>query len=455
MLYQTTQLSPDAGIQTALVYRQLRHDMLIRLRWMIVFFQAVAVFFAWFIIAADIPLLACCVLIGLSAIVNLCARWRQQKSTFLESGVAAGFLAYDILQLAAMLYLTGGTSNPLIFLLLAPVLIAATSLRRAHAIVLATLVFIASSIMVEHHLPLPTRSVAGAAPGLPYVIVMWLSLNICLVGMAGYSFLVTSQARNLSAALTATELVLAREQHLSALDGMAAAAAHELGTPLSTIAVIARELAREWPPDTALGADIELLGSQAKRCRDILAKLSSLSSDGGGPMAVVRLTDLIEELAEPHRNFGIAIHVQRHSLVDEGGSSPEIQRLPGVLYGIGNLLENAVDFAKSEVKVTLAWDEDAIIVKIVDDGPGFSDAVAERLGEPYNTSRQNKAAKRDVPIEGGGLGLGIFIGKTLLERSGASLAFENVKAPGSGAEVSIVWSREKIGFRDPRMVASG
>src|SRR6185437_13510315 len=247
-----------------------------------------------------------------------------------------------------------------------------------------------------------------------------------------YAWQITEEAHQLSDALASTELVLAREQHLSQLDGLAAAAAHELGTPLSTISVIAKELENAIPADAPHGDDVRLLRQQATRCRDILAKLTELSASGA-PFDHVPLAALIEEVVAPHRNFGVEIDVTL-----AGGSPPMVARNPAILYGLGNLIENAVDFARERVVIEAAWSEDIINLSIIDDGPGFAPEIMERLGEPYVTSRRDPGDGGDEPI---GLGLGFFIAKTLLERSGAAIALENRTAPEQGAAVRLHWNR--------------
>jgi two-component system, sensor histidine kinase RegB len=231
--------------------------------------------------------------------------------------------------------------------------------------------------------------------------------------------------------------VLAREQHLSQLDGLAAAAAHELGTPLSTITVIATELERAIEADSPYADDIGLLREQAQRCRSILAKLTELES-GGEPFDRMPLSSLIEEVVAPHRDFGVDIKV---SLTPRDASEPIGGRNPAILYGLGNLLENAVDFARERVDVKADWSADDIAVTITDDGPGFAPEILDRIGEPYVTSMRRRRMNVDVNGEGGGLGLGFFIAKTLLERSGATLDFENSRSPEGGAVVRVRWGR--------------
>jgi two-component system sensor histidine kinase RegB len=264
------------------------------------------------------------------------------------------------------------------------------------------------------------------------MVGIWFSILVGIAFISLYAWQIAEESRQLADALAATELVLAREQHLSQLDGLAAAAAHELGTPLSTITVIAKELVNAIAPDAPHGDDVRLLREQTRRCREILGKLTQLSS-GGAPFDRLPISALMEQVVEPYRQFGVEIEVPT---ARGRGAEPIGPRNPAILYGLGNLMENAVDFAESRVTLTASWSEDAVEVSIVDDGPGFAPEIMARIGEPYVTSRADVG--EDEPS---GLGLGFFIAKTLLERSGASLSFENRQAPEHGAIVTLRWKR--------------
>jgi two-component system sensor histidine kinase RegB len=264
---------------------------------------------------------------------------------------------------------------------------------------------------------------------------IWFSLLLALAFIGAYAWQIAEESRLLADALAATELVLAREQHLSQLDGLAAAAAHELGTPLSTIAVIVKELERSLEPNSPHADDIKLLREQSLRCRDILAKLTELST-ASGPFDRMPLSSLIEEVVAPHRNFGVTIDV---ALPADRSGEPAGAHNPAILYGLGNLVENAVDFATERVEITASWSANDIAVTITDDGPGFAPEVMSRIGEPYVTTRGRSRSGGEREI--GGLGLGFFIAKTLLERSGAMLTFINREAPHNGAIVRISWGR--------------
>jgi two-component system sensor histidine kinase RegB len=255
------------------------------------------------------------------------------------------------------------------------------------------------------------------------------------VGFIGiYTWKIADETRQLSDALAATELALEREQHLSALDGLAAAAAHELGTPLATIALVVRELERAMPADGPYADDIRLLRDQSERCRAILRRIASLGS-GDAPFDQLSMTQLLNEVAEPHRNFGIDIILD---LPKERQGEPVIARNPGILHGLGNIVENAVDFAKREVTIKATWSGDEVEIIVTDDGPGFADDIINEIGNPY-VSWRNKGGKTPQ-----GLGLGIFIAKTLLERSGAAISVKNRPEPQQGAIVRVHWPRAKL-----------
>jgi two-component system, sensor histidine kinase RegB len=432
--------------------RSLRLDTLVGLRWLAVVGQAAAVVVVNLILGFPLPLASCLGLIALSALVNVTLRVRYTASHRLDATPALLLLGYDVLQLSALLFLTGGLDNPFTVLLLVPLIVSATTLPPRPTIILGVLVVAAASVLALVHLPLPW--LPGAAIPFPFVYSagVWLALVSASVFTGVYTFRVADEARQLAKALTATELVLAREQHLSALDGLAAAAAHELGTPLATIALVAKELERELAPDTPQGEDIVLLKTQVKRCRDILAKLTSLPGERDEHFARQPLSHLIEEVVEPYRAFATEIEI-----VPPKGTGPEPigTRNPAIVHGLANLVENAMDFAKSKVEIATEWDADRVVVTIRDDGPGFAPGIIARIGEPYLTTRgRTGAAPSDS--DSGGLGLGVFIAKTLLERTGARLELANREAPASGAIVAIAWPRHKMdGEAAPETIAEG
>jgi two-component system sensor histidine kinase RegB len=417
-------------------WRPLRLATLVRIRWLAVAGQLIGVLFVAYGLGYPLPLGACLTLIALSALFNVWLVVRFGAAYRPSPRFAALQIAYDSLQLAGLLALTGGLHNPFALLLLAPVSVSATSLPRRATFAIAALAVVLASVLSVLHLPLPWDPAERIVFNRIYVIGIWVSIVCGVVFISAYTMRVARDARQIADALAATELALSRREQLSALDGMAAAAAHELGTPLSTIALAAKEMRAEVEDGSMLGDDVELIIEQAARCRAILAKLRNLGSDGGDPFAEVPLTDLLAEVARPHEGRGKAILFYNEPAA---GPAPVFRRNVGLLYGLGNLIENATDFARQTVRIETGWDDEAIRLTITDDGRGFPPELIARLGEPYLTTRarEAQAANAEQP---GGLGLGIFIAKTLLERTGARLTFHNAE-PNGHARVRIVWPR--------------
>ena len=426
---------PSLGFAQDHPRRNVRLDTLVRLRWLAVIGQTTAVLVVNYGLDFTLPIWACLSVIALSAWLNVALRLRFHMTQRLEPDRAAWLLAFDIAELAVLLYLTGGLQNPFAFLFLGPVLLSATALPPRFTLMLGAFAVACATVLMFAHYPLPWDSDDPLQLPPIYMMGVWLSILLAIGFIGVYAWQITEESRQLANALAATELVLAREQHLSQLDGLAAAAAHELGTPLSTISVIAKELVNAIPADAPHGDDVRLLREQATRCRDILAKLTELSSSGE-PFDRMPLMALIEEVVAPHRNFGVVIDV---TTPPDRDVDPVGARNPAILYGLGNLLENAVDFARERVVVAARWDDDSVEVSISDDGPGFAPEILARVGEPYVTSRRRTTESADE--EPAGLGLGFFIAKTLLERSGAALVFENRALPDHGAVIRLRWRR--------------
>lgn len=430
---------------------RVRVDTLVRLRWLAIFGQLAAVCAVAFGLGYPLPVMACMVIIALSGLLNVALWWRHPRATRISDRRAAFILAFDLMQLSCLLYLTGGLGNPFAVLLLAPVLISATILRLPTTVALGLLVSVLISALALWHMPLPWAG--GLPPAFPWVyrLGVWAALLVAIGFICTYAWSVAHESRNLANALAAAELALEREQHLSELDGMAAAAAHELGTPLGTITVVAKELSRELDPDTPLGEDIALIQTQAERCRAILGKLSSLGVSPDAVISTKSLGAILDDVIEPHRAFAVPINVATHGK----GEAPLLRANPILSYGIGNLIENAVDFAETQVRVTGSWNDHTLTIAIEDDGPGFSNDVLAKLGEPYVSRR---TARIDTVLgerasngmgstgpggigSGGGLGLGFFIAKTLLERAGASVDVGNGAGSLRGACVIITFER--------------
>ncbi|QRM53695.1 ActS/PrrB/RegB family redox-sensitive histidine kinase [Sinorhizobium sp. BG8] len=414
--------------------RRLRLETLIRLRWLAVAGQSITVIVVGLWLAFPLPIVPAGVLIALLAGVNFFLAVRYPPAHRLTPEAALALLAFDLCQLIALLFITGGLSNPFAPLICVPVIISSSSQSIRHSLVLGILAVAGITALAFSPFPLPWFP--GTLLVVPPILMagFWFAITSTTAFAAFYSYRVSREASELSDALAATELVLQREKHLSQLDGLAAAAAHELGTPLATISVVAKEMERELGKDERFGEDVHLLRSQSERCRDILRRLTTLSAADEEHMRNLPLSSLLEEVMAPHREFGI-----RLSLVEKAGrdGEPIGKRNPGILYGLGNLLENAVDHAKEEVTVTADHGPDKVTIIIEDDGEGYPPDILLRIGEPYVTKRQ-----RDE--RAGGLGLGLFIAKTLLERSGARLSFGNRLGGLPGARVVVEWPRSRM-----------
>jgi two-component system sensor histidine kinase RegB len=415
--------------------RYIRLDTILRLRWLAVLGQLAAIFIVMQGLEFDVEVIPCLTIIGLSALLNLALQIAVNPMQRLEPAYAAALLALNIIELAGLLFFTGGLENPFSFLFLAPVLISATALPFRLTIALGALAVVCASALVFFHFPLPWDGDDPLVLPPIYLVGVWLSIAVAIGVTSLYAFQVAEEARQLSDALAATELVLTREQHLTQLDGLAAAAAHELGTPLSTIFLIARELERTVADNSPLAGDLKTLREQTQRCRDILAKITQLSASGA-PFDRMPLSTLIEETVAPHRDFDVAIKV-RVAI----GVTPEPVgiRNPAILYGVGNILENAVDFARATVEVNASWNKETVEIVISDDGPGIAPDMLKRIGEPYLSRRRDEAQSQH-----GGLGLGVFIARTLLERTGAKVSFTNRIFPDHGAVVAIIWPRARF-----------
>ena len=410
--------------------QRLRLATLTKLRWLSVAGQTAACAFVAWGLWYPFPVALCFGLIALSAALNVGLTLRYPLSRRLSPWAAVAILTFDVLQPTGLLYVTGGIENPFSVFLIVPVVMASATQPPLTTVYLAILSILAATLLVFSHLPVPWPH--GAELTLPsaYVGAMWFAIVTTLIFAGIYVYRVAAEARSLSDALGATELVLQREQHLSALDGLAAAAAHELGSPLATINLVAKEMGRLTRAGDPQREDVDLLIAQSDRCRAILRQLTTLSSSSEEDMARLPLLSLVEEVSEPHRDFGVSIRVEAAECDD---SAPVMHRNAGVVYGLGNIVENAVDFADSTVVIEAAWSDKYVRLLVLDDGPGFTPDALARIGDPYMSHRERSERKG-----GGGLGLGLFIAKTLLERSGATITFGNRRGE-RGASVEIVW----------------
>ncbi len=429
----------------------IRLRTLIVLRWVAIAGQVTAITVAQRMYHLQLDLGLCYLAIGASVIGNLVAMFVFPENKRLSEYENFLMVLFDLLQLSFLLYLTGGMHNPFVLLLLGPVVIAANVLGLRSTLIIGGTTIIMVTVLTNFHLPLRTEQ--GFVLRIPDIFLYgnWAAMVIATLFMGAYSLRISSEARSMSDALAATNMALSREQKLTDLGGVVAAAAHELGTPLATIKLASAELMEELEDRPDLREDAALIREQADRCRDILRDMGRAGKDDLH-LRQAPITTVIHEAAEPHLDRGKSIHFEEGP--GEGGSlqQPSILRKPEMIHGLRNLVQNAVDFSRANVWVQATWTEETISIRIVDDGRGFPPHLIGRIGDPFVRRRRTESDRKARP-EYEGMGLGLFIAKTLLERTGASLSFANgataTKArppPGErrGAIVDVVWPRSKI-----------
>ena len=421
----------------------IRLRTMIVLRWVALTGQLIAITVATLVYGMQLELGLCYAAIGASVIANLVAGFVFPENKRLTELENLGMIMFDLLQIAFLLYVTGGLNNPFALLLLGPVTISATALSLRSTVVLCTVAIVLVTVLAFFHLPLLTRDgKLLEIPGL-FIFGEWTALVIAILFTSAYSRRVTTEVHSMGDALAATQMALAREQKLTDLGGVVAAAAHELGTPLATIKLASTELLNDLRDMPELAEDAALICQQADRCRDILRDMGRTGKDDL-QLRQAPLEAVVQESAEPHMHRGKIVSLSRMPGTGPRSRQPVILRKPEVIHGLRNLVQNAVDFAEAKVWVEMDWSETEVRLRILDDGPGFSQHILGRLGDPFMRERA-QAQTGVLRPEYEGMGLGLFIAKTLLERSGAQLRFAN-RAGGlqTGALVEVAWPRALI-----------
>lgn len=429
---------------------------LTNLRWVAVAGQIIAIALSQRLFELNLHIGLCAIAIGLSIVVNLIFQFVYPENKRLTNREAALMLAFDTVQLGFLLGITGGINNPFALLILAPVTVAASALSLGATLALGQTAIVILSVISVLYLPLVTSG--GKTFSLPQVFAIghWVAIVVSIIFIAVYNRRVSTEINDMSRALLATQMALAREQKLTDLGGVVAAAAHELGTPLATIKLVASEMRSDLEDGSELQEDATLIRDQADRCRDILRSMGRAGKDDLH-LRQALLGAVIEEAAEPHMNRGKTIIIQSGRGMALPDEQPMILRYPEVIHGLRNLIQNAVDFAASTVWVETCWTDTSITVRILDDGTGYPPHLLGRIGDPF-IRKGPKPDRDDRRPEYEGMGLGLFIAKTLLERTGAELNFANgtdpytgVAQPGErgGAIVELVWPRGPEGIDAP------
>jgi len=435
--------APPAGAQdvwdSAAIRRgHLRVRTLVTLRWVVVGGQVALLLAMAFLLGHRAPYALCAIVVAAGAFVNLLTGVASPPQRVMGDNEAVGQLSLDLLQMSFLLGLIGGTANPFILILLAPVTLAAATLPLRPLLILGGLASVLSLVLAVVSLPYPS-----VVPEPRLTLEFRLAAGVANVAgialVAGYVRQSVVEAARMALALDVTQTVLAREQKLSALGALAAAAAHELGTPLATISIVSKEMARE-ATTPQVKEDAELLIAQAERCREILKRLAATPDKATDEVHErLSLRQLVQEVIEPHANASKEVRVEAIVTGAKGVKTPDIRRLPEITHAFTTFVENAVDFAKSEILISARFDAESVIMEVRDDGPGFSPDILAKLGEPYVTSRPGAEGSRTGHI---GMGLGFFISKTLLERTGAVVTFHNAKP--HGAVVAAKWPRSLV-----------
>ncbi len=427
----------------------LRLRTLILLRWMAILGQLTALFVATEGYHIQLPLGWCLLTVGAAICANIVSISIFPENRLLSEGQALIALLFDLAQLSFLLFLTGGLANPFALLILAPVTISASALALRPTLILGASATLFVSVIAVFNIPL--RYADGREfllPGL-FEFGFWLSLVIGIAFLGLYSRRIGTEMRSMSDALLATQMALAREQKLTDLGGVVAAAAHELGTPLATIKLVSTEMIDELADRADLLEDARLIRDQADRCRDILRSMGKAGKDDlhlrNAPLSTV-----LREAAEPHMDRGKKVIIDiTHQ---QGHREPIIQRRPELIHGVRNLVQNAVDFARSTIWIDADWSDSRLILRIIDDGKGFPAQLIGRIGDPFVRTRRTEQSRQERPVYEG-MGLGLFIAKTLLERTGAELSFANAADPflsenerpsRCGAIVEVIWSSNDL-----------
>ena len=399
------------------------------LRYIAIFGQFIAVNLVFFYLDLKFPIKESYIIIFIGLLTNLFLQFKV-KVNQLKDSYASLFLLYDSFQLSSLLYLTGGILNPFSILMIIPTIVSSTFLSMGTTIILGIITSFLLFIISFTHLPLPgLDSNIFAVPNY-YTIGILISILIGLIFLSYFGIRFAGETKKRSEALNKLQEVISKEYELESLGGQAAAAAHSLGTPLATITVVAKELKKEIGNDKEYSKDIDLLISQTKRCSEILKKISKKQIEEDNFLSTIKFEDLLQEIID---SFKETSSKQIELVVDNDLNKIAIRRTPEIIYGLRNFIGNAIKFSKSKVLITLRSDKKLIEIKINDDGPGIPEDIIEKIGEPYIKSKSKELKSNS------GLGLGSFLGKTLLERQGAKLTFRRNGELG-GALIFLVWS---------------
>jgi len=408
---------------------------LVLIRWLALSGQSLALVVVFFLLDFEPPFLSALGIILVGVAVNIWQAWRTRHLTQTSAIELLLALSFDVIQLAGLLYLTGGLTNPFSILLLAPIVVSAALLDFKSTALLVILVGVCASLLSRLHLPLPLLADRFSLPPL-YLVGLLAALMVSAVFISFYVWWLADKSRRTSASLAATQLVLEREQQIANLGALAAAAAHKLGSPLNTITLISHELQSrldQQPSSEALTADISLLIEEAERCRVILSELDrDVNTDRFADDVTMPISQVLQSMLD-------AKFTELKGLLDlttgalDDSTEPLSKPLPDLKYTLEILLDNAHDYAASAIRLDIGWTATDIDINLSDDGPGFGSNILARLGQPWNSSRDGR---------GGHRGLGLFLAVTLVNSLGGQIDIYNEEIGGAAIHITI--PRERL-----------
>ena len=411
---------------------RLEKKTVVILRWIALIGQLITIYFVHFFVGFELPLIFCSLTIFFGGLTNIFIQFNFKKN-YLSNLESTILLFYDVIQLSVLIYLTGGVTNPFVIFLIVPALISSTLLNLASTFFLSIITILSLILITFNHLPLPSGGNLHFHVPDYYIYSISSALIIALIFLNYFGFRFGYEARRRGNALNRLELILAKEQELESIGHQAAAAAHSLGTPLSTINVIAKELKKDLGKKKEFTEDIETILDQAKKCGEILKRISQNKIVDDEYVKNISFQDLLYEIT---RSFEEVSEKKLELNIENAKDKIHIKRSPELTYGIRNFIGNAVKFSKKKININLVANNKTTILQINDDGPGFPDDIYNLIGEPYITTKSKKLKSK------AGLGLGTFIGKTLLERKKATIEF--LKSNNGGALVEISWNNKDL-----------
>jgi two-component system sensor histidine kinase RegB len=412
---------------------QLDKKTLVTLRWIAIIGQSITISIVYFYLKFELPFFYCSIIVIVGILSNFYLQFKFKKNQ-LNNFTSTFFLFYDLIQLSVLLYLTGGITNPFTLLLIVPAIVSSTFLNLKSTINLCIITILVLIVLTIDHRNLPHSGDLYFHVPDYYLYSIPIAIVIGLIFLTYFGARFGAESRKRTEALNKLELILAKEHELESIGLQAAAAAHSLGTPLSTINVIARELEKDIGKNSKYSKDIDLLLSQTKRCSEILKNLSKDQIQEDSFLTDVKIEELLNEIV---RSFTEISEKKLSLIINKNSLNPKIEKTLEITYGLRNFIGNAVKYSNSLVDITLESNDKLTEVKICDDGPGFSEDILNVLGEPYIRS------KNKVINSKSGLGLGTFIGKTLLERMKANITFGKCLET-NGALVNIKWQTKDL-----------